>query len=348
MWQLENAATYILYDICRFNNSMIIINSGEILMKAAILYAPHDFRIETQSDGEINESECLIKVHACGVCHSEIHQWDKAIKDLPYPRHIGHEVSGEIIRIGASVRGLSSGQRVAVWTDGKGYADEVIAKPDRIFPIAEGITYEQAMAEPIACATNAVLRTQVQLADTVALVGTGFMGLIILQELRLLGTKQIIAIDVRDEILELASQLGADIILNPLKSDPIEEIKKLTQEKGVDVVFEVGGVQSTLDLAAEICRMEGKLVIFGYHPGSRQIKDLGYWNWMAFDIINAHFRNINTILNGARVGMELLNSRKLNMAPLITNVYPLEKIEEAFNAAKEKPKGFVKSVVVMD
>lgn len=317
-------------------------------MKAAILHGAHDFRIENLSDDQLHDDECLIKVHACGVCHSEIHQWDKKIEDLKYPRHIGHEVSGEIISCGRNVKRFSPGDRVAVWTDGKGYAEKVISKPDRIFPIAQNISYEQAMAEPIACSTNAVIRTNPQLADTVALVGTGFMGLIILQELRLKGLKQIIAIDVRDEILELAKALGADIILNPKNTDPVAEIKKLTDDKGVDVAFEVGGVQSTLDLTAEICRMEGKLVIFGFHPGPRQIKDLGYWNWMAFDIINAHFRNINTILHGARVGMDLLNAGKIIMEPLITNTFTLDKIENAFTAAKDKPKGFVKSVIVMD
>ncbi|MDP4195565.1 MAG: zinc-binding dehydrogenase [Bacteroidota bacterium] len=317
-------------------------------MKAAILYAPHDFRIENVSNGEIDEEECLIRVHACGVCHSEIHQWDQKIIDLNYPRHIGHEVSGEIIKTGKKVKGFNKGDRVAVWTDGKGYAEEVKARTERIFPIAEGIAYEQAMAEPIACSTNAVLRANPSLADTVALVGTGFMGLIILQELRLLGLKKIIAIDIRDEMLKLARALGADITINPQKEDTLAIIKDLTNNKGVDVAFEVGGVQPTLDLTAEICRMEGKLVIFGYHPGPRQIKDLGYWNWMAFNIINAHFRDIAVILNGARVGMELLNAGKIKMERLITNIYPIEKIEEAFKAAKDKPEGFVKSVVVME
>jgi threonine dehydrogenase-like Zn-dependent dehydrogenase len=122
----------------------------------------------------------------------------------------------------------------------------------------------------------------------------------------------------------------------------------LTEGKGVDVSFEIGGVQSTLDLAADILRMEGKLVIFGYHPGERKIKDLGYWNWMAFDIINAHFRNLDTILLGSRIGMKLMNENKINMKPLITHKYKLTEIEEAFKVAKDKPKGFVKSVIVFE
>lgn len=315
-------------------------------MKAAVLYGPHDWRIDELDIPTINEDECLIKIKACGVCHSEQHQWEMKIPGLEYPRYIGHEVAGEITEVGPAVRGFQVGDRVAAWTDGRGYAEAIAVKSDTLSLIANDISFEHALSEPIACTTNAVIRTNVQLNDTIALVGTGFMGLILLQQLRLSGAKKIIAIDVRDEILTLSGELGADIQLNPMKDDIESEIKELTNGKGVDISFEVGGNQSTLDLAAKICRMEGKLVIFGYHPGSRVIKDLGYWNWMAFDIINAHFRDMNTILKGTRIGMDLLNSGKVKMEKLITHKYKLEEIEQAFTAAKEKPKGFVKSVIV--
>lgn len=314
-------------------------------MKAALLYGPHDFRIEDIPEPEINEDECLIKVKACGVCHSELPQWERKLKGLKYPRFIGHEVSGEIIAVGPKVTSFKIGDKVAAWADGKGYAELIAVKEDRLEPVAESVDLALALSEPISCTTNGVQKANIQLADTVALVGTGFMGLILLQEIKLKGTAKIIAIDIRDEMLQLAKQLGADIIINASKIDPVKEIKKLTNDRGVDIAFEVGGVQSTLDTAADITRMEGKIVIFGYHPGPRKIKHLGYWNWMAFDIVNAHFRDLKTILNGARVGMELLNQGKIDMSPLVTHRYKLQDIEKAFLAAKTKPKGFVKSVI---
>ena len=282
------------------------------------------------------------------MCHSEIHQWETKIEGLEYPRYIGHEVAGEIIKVGSDVKDFKIGNRVAAWTDGKGYAEEIGVKVDTLSLIADNIAYEYALSEPIACTTNAVLRTNVQLGDVIALVGTGFMGLIMLQQLKLVGAKNIIAIDVRNEMLQLAEELGADIQLNPLKHNIDKEIKALTNGKGVDVSYEVGGNQATLDLASQICRMEGKLVIFGYHPGSRIIKDLGFWNWMAFDIINAHFRDRNKILHGMRIGMDLLNNGKIKMEKLVTHRYRLDEIEKAFSAAKEKPVGFVKSVIIND
>jgi threonine dehydrogenase-like Zn-dependent dehydrogenase len=317
-------------------------------MRVAVLYGPHDFRIEERPQPEIRDDECLVRVRACGVCHSEIHQWEVKEEGLDYPRYIGHEVAGEVIEVGTKVEGYKRGDRVAVWTDRQGYAEMVAVKTDRLFPIAPEIPFDHALAEPIACATNGVLRANVQLADSVALVGTGFMGLILLQELKLRGPSQIIAIDIREQMLGLAKQLDATVIINPQKENVVQKIKRLTDNRGVDVAFEVGGAQATLDLAAELCRMEGKLVIFGYHPGPRQIKNLGFWNWMAFDIVNAHFRDLNTILRGARIGMALLNTGKIEMAPLITHKYPLDKIEAAFTAAKEKPRGFVKSVIIFN
>ena len=77
------------------------------------------------------------------------------------------------------------------------------------------------------------------------------------------------------------------------------------------------------------------------------IKDLGFWNWMAFDIVNAHFRDITTILRGTQIGMDLLNAGKINLEPLITHTFPLEKINDAFAAARDKESGFVKAVVTM-
>lgn len=317
-------------------------------MRQAVLYGAHDWKIEDVKSPVISDDEVFIKIKACGVCHSEIHQWDVKIDGLDYPRYIGHEVAGEIIETGKNVNDFKPGDRVAAWTDGKGYAEVISIKTNKVFKISDQVSFAEAMAEPIACTTNGVIKSNIQLNDTVALVGCGFMGLILLQQLRLRGAKFIIAIDVREEILELAKELGADFIINPKEKNAIEEIKNLTGGKGIDVSFEVGGNETTLNLAADICRMEGKLVIFGYHPGPRKINDLGYWNWMAFDIINAHFRDLNNILNGTRIGMEMLNQGKIVMKKLITHKYKLDQIEDAFVAAKEKPKGFIKSVIEMN
>lgn len=317
-------------------------------MRSAILYGPHDFRIETLPEPVLAEKEYLVNIKACGVCHSEIHQWESKIPGLEYPRFIGHEVSGEISKIGKDCAKFKIGDRVAAWVEGKGYAEQIAVKEERLFLMKHDLPFEHAILEPVACTTNGVIKANIQLGDTVALIGTGFMGLLILQKVKLLGASKIIAVDVRDEMLVLAKQMGADEVINSNNQDVKKTILKHTGGIGVDVSFEIGGLQATLDIAAEITRMEGKLVIFGYHPGKRVINDLGYWNWMAFDIINAHFRDMSTILKGSAIGMSLLNSKKINMGSLITHKLKLDSINEAFELSRDKPNGFIKSVVVMD
>ncbi len=317
-------------------------------MRSAILYGPHDFRIETLPEPVLAEKEYLVNIKACGVCHSEIHQWESKIPGLEYPRFIGHEVSGEISKIGKDCAKFKIGDRVAAWVEGKGYAEQIAVKEERLFLMKHDLPFEHAILEPVACTTNGVIKANIQLGDTVALIGTGFMGLLILQKVKLLGASKIIAVDVRDEMLVLAKQMGADEVINSNNQDVKKTILQHTGDSGVDVSFEIGGLQATLDIAAEITRMEGKLVIFGYHPGKRVINDLGYWNWMAFDIINAHFRDMSTILKGSAIGMSLLNSKKINMGSLITHKLKLDSINEAFELSRDKPNGFIKSVVVMD
>ncbi len=317
-------------------------------MKSAVLYGARDFRIEDKQTPSIKENECLIKIKACGVCHSEIHQWEHKIEGLEYPRMIGHEVSGVIEKTGSGIKRFKSGDRVAAWVDGKGYAEQIVISEEKLFKMHDDLAFDEAILEPVACTTNGVIKANIQLGDSVALVGTGFMGLILLQQIKLLGVSKIIAIDIRDEMNSLAKELGADEIINPQKENTVEKVFSLTEGKGVDVCFEIGGLQATLDLAPNLIRMEGKLVIFGYHPGERIIRDLGYWNWMAFDIVNAHFRNMDTILKGSRIGMEMLNSKKINMSRLITHRLKLDEINKAFEISKSKPAGFIKSVIVMD
>jgi threonine dehydrogenase-like Zn-dependent dehydrogenase len=122
-------------------------------------------------------------------------------------------------------------------------------------------------------------------------------------------------------------------------------VNELTGERGADVTFEVTGINAGLDLATEVTRMSGKLCIVGYHQGEPRKVDLARWNWMAFEIVNAHFRSIDTIMAGMRAGMRLVEAGILDVATLASNTYPLSAITTAFETATEKPQGFVKAVI---
>jgi threonine dehydrogenase-like Zn-dependent dehydrogenase len=124
-------------------------------------------------------------------------------------------------------------------------------------------------------------------------------------------------------------------------------VKSLTDGRGADVSFEVTGVQEPLTMLGEVTRMSGKTVIVGYHQGEPRQIPLGYWNWMAFQILNAHFREEATVLRGMRIGMRLLTSGQLSLEDLVTHRFELSEIGRAFQTAHDKPKGFLKSTVVI-
>jgi L-iditol 2-dehydrogenase len=109
----------------------------------------------------------------------------------------------------------------------------------------------------------------------------------------------------------------------------------------------VTGAQAPLLMLGDVTRMSGKVVIVGYHQGGRREIPLAQWNWMAFQVLNAHFREETTIMRGMRIGMRLLTSGRLKLDGLVTHRFALPEINKAFEIAHTKPAGFVKSTVAL-
>ena len=108
---------------------------------------------------------------------------------------------------------------------------------------------------------------------------------------------------------------------------------------------EVTGVQGPLLLLGDVTRMSGKVVLVGYHQGGMRQIPLAHWNYQAYEIVNAHFREQSTIMRGMQIGMKLLTHGRLSLDGLVTHRFPLDAIADAFATAEEKPEGFVKSTV---
>ena len=171
------------------------------------------------------------------------------------------------------------------------------------------------------------------------------MGNLVQELVALRGPRHLIVADTRGEALERADALGATETVNVQERSLPEAVAELTGDRGVDVAFEVTGVQPGLDLLAQVTRMSGTVAIVGYHQGAHRTIDLAAWNWMAFRIVNAHFREPSTILHGMERGMRLLVSGRMSLEGLVTHRYPLEEIGAAFQVAIDKPEGFVKATV---
>jgi threonine dehydrogenase-like Zn-dependent dehydrogenase len=272
--------------------------------------------------------------------------WEGKAGGQMYPRYPGHEVSGIVADMGKDVQGLTPGDRVAVWAPGRGFAEYVIVKSKHCFSAGD-LPLDLALAEPLACAVNSVELANISLSDDVVIIGAGFMGNLVQKLVAMQGPRRLIVADTRLDALERARKLGATHVVNPSEESLPEAVKSLTDGQGADVSFEVVGAQAPLHVLGDVTRMSGKLVIVGYHQGEPRQIPLGYWNWMAFQILNAHFREEATILRGMRIGMRLLTSGRLSLEGLVTHRFQLNEINKAFLAAHEKPEGFVKSTVVM-
>jgi len=285
-----------------------------------------------------------VRVAACGVCASELDMFTGLAGHATYPWYPGHEVSGVVEDAGADVVGLGPGSPVAAWVTTRGYAEYVAVKATYCFP-AGLVPLELALGEPLACAVNAANMGSVALGDDVVIIGAGFMGHLLHKLVELRGPRRVIVADTRPDALKRAESFGATRVVDVTQESLVDVVSDLTDGMGADVAFEVTGVQAPLDIVGDITRMSGTVAIVGYHQGPPRSIPLAQWNWKAFRVANAHFRDLSTILSGMRTGMRLLTSGRLSLEGLVTHTFALEDIGTAFQAALDKPEGFVKATV---
>jgi 2-desacetyl-2-hydroxyethyl bacteriochlorophyllide A dehydrogenase len=302
-------------------------------MRVAVLNAPRRLEVVEQPLREPGPGELLLRVASCGVCASELDMWEGR-SDIDYPRFPGHEVSGVVERGGD---GFKPGDPVAAWVTERGFADYVVVRAAHCFHAGD-VPLDLALAEPLACAVNAVELAAPRLGDDVVIIGAGFMGNLVQKLVQLKGPRTVTVVDTRTDALERARRLGATSAVDPREEYDLQ----------ADVAFEVTGVQPALETLGDVTRMGGKVVIVGFHQGGTRELPLGAWNWMAYDILNAHFRDVPTIMRGMRQGMRLLTSGRVTLGDLVTHRFALDEVNEAFAVAVEKPPGFVKATVTME
>ena len=305
---------------------------------------PGAFELVEEPPPVIGRDEVLLRVAACGVCTSELDMWRGLAGHAVYPWYPGHEVSGVVEAVGDDVSSLSQDDAVAAWVTTRGYADFVAVPAEHCFPAGD-VPLHLALGEPLACAVNVVELAEVALGDDVVVIGAGFMGLVVLELVQLRGPRNLIVADTRAEALERARKMGASHVVDVSRESLPDVVRDLTGDIGADVTFEMTGVQDALTAAGEVTRMSGTVVIGGYHQGEPRQIPLAEWNWMAFRIANGHFRDVGTILRGMRRGMRLLTSGRISLDGLVTHRFELERIDDAFRTAVERPDGFVKATV---
>ena len=264
-------------------------------MKALVLEEYSKLVYREVPEPQTGDDEVLIEVKACGICGSDVHGMDGSSGRRQPPIIMGHEASGVITEVGSGVTGWKEGERVtfdstvycgSCWHCFRGEINlcdnrrvlgvscddyrrhgafaEYVAVPSHIlYRLPEEVGFPQAaMVEALSIAVHAANRTPVKLNDSVLVVGSGNIGLLVIQVFKAFGCNPVIAADIDDGKLEWAKSVGADIVINSGTTDLGQEVRKYT-DRGVDIAVEAVGVTAAIQSAVDAVRKGGALTLVG-------------------------------------------------------------------------------------
>ncbi|HVV00590.1 MAG TPA: zinc-binding dehydrogenase [Verrucomicrobiae bacterium] len=317
-------------------------------MQAAVVTAPNRMRIEVVPWPEPKPGEVCVRIEGCGVCGSNLAPWEgRPWFKYPFaPGELGHEGWGRVEAVGDGVSKIREGERVALLSY-RAYAEYDVAPESAVVRLPETLDGKAFPGEALGCALNVFRRCDVKRGDTVAVVGVGFLGAVLASLCARAGAS-VIAISRRSFALETARRLGAAHLL-PMRDQQqiIHQTKEITGGNGCDRVIEAVGLQQPLDLAGELTRERGRLIIAGYHQdGARQV-NMQLWNWRGLDVVNAHEREPGVCRQGVEAAVEAVASGQVELEPLLTHSFALDHLSDALNAMRDRPDKFLKAIVRM-
>lgn len=279
-------------------------------MQAARYYGTGDIRVEAVDPRSPGPGEVRIAVEACGICGSDLHKYVAGPGSMPseaphpvtgetLPLVMGHELGGTVAEVGDGVD-VPVGTAVAVnpiiWCGtcryclageyhrcadrgfvglhgrGGGFAEELVVRAEQVVPVPEAVPTElAALVEPYTVGLHAVRRSALSAGDSVAVFGTGPIGLTVVQAARAAGAGDIYVSEPRDARRERAGTAGADVTIDPAETDPVERIRDGTAG-GADVVFEVAGIAPTVNAALESAKSGGNVTIVSLFEEAIQVQ----------------------------------------------------------------------------
>jgi L-iditol 2-dehydrogenase len=341
-------------------------------MKALVLEEYNRFTYEEVPDPQPGPGEVMVQVKACGICGSDIHGMDGSTGRRIPPSIMGHEASGIVHAFGSGVTGWQVGDRVTFdstiscgqcyfcrrglinlcdnrrvmgvscteYRQDGAFAEYVILPQHILYRLPEALPFEEAaMVEPLSVAFHAVNRVPLSINDSAVVVGAGMVGLLVIQALRLAGCGQVIAVDVDQDRLDLACQLGADVGLRSDQLDIPAKVAQLTSGRGADVGFEVVGISPTVKTALASLRKGGSLGLVGNLSAS-----------VEFPLQSAVTRQITLFSSCASAGeypacLDMLARKSVDVRPLISAVSPLSEGNAWFQRLYHHETGLMKVIL---
>ena len=341
-------------------------------MKAAVLHAVNDLRIEDIATPMPGPGEVLVRVKSCGICGSDVPRvFSKGT--YRFPTVVGHEFAGTV----ASACDLAIGTPVTVFpllwcgkcsecergayarcmdygylgsrSDG-GFAEYVVAPRCNLLALPDGVSLEEgAMTEPAAVALHAVKRSGLQAGESVAVLGAGPIGLLVAQWARALGAARVVVCDIAAANLQLARELGFTLTVDVKAGDPVARITRLTGGRGADVTIEAAGVPATLTAAIDAAAPAGRVVMLGNPSGDvtlpaklisqimrRELVLLGTWN-SSFSAAG--------LPDDWRTVLAAVASGTIRLKPLITHRFALDQAAAGMAVMRDR-NTFVAKVLI--
>ena len=337
-------------------------------MTAAVLHGKEDLRIEEVDIPQIGLNDVLVKVKACCICGTDPHIYERRFPS-PLPLILGHEFSGEVVEVGEDVDFVKVGDRVTadinmgcgvchfcrigqklhctsikqlgVHVNGA-FAEYVSVPVSNVYKLPDGVSWiEAAYTEPLACAISGIDRTNIQYGDTVVVIGAGPMGLVHTLLAKLKGAGTVIVTELNPERAQIAKNLGADYVLNPKEVDAAEEIKKITDGIGADVVIEAVGSAVTYTQAFDFVRKAGTILVYGAAPADATITIRPFDLYSReLKIVSSYAGTYDTFVKA----ISLISKKIIDPMKIISTVIPFSEVNQGIENA-EHNKSIIKTAV---
>jgi L-iditol 2-dehydrogenase len=322
-------------------------------MKTAYLEAVKHIVIKDVDKPSYGPYDALIRVHVSGICGSDVHTYRGHHPFRKPPVVLGHEVAGEVVSIGSQVTRVKVGDRVALepliacgtctWCvrgvpnlcphkrvpgvgwDGT-FSEYIVAPEGVLHGLGAGIGYDEgALMEPTAVAYRAFRLGEIGFGTSVAVLGAGAIGCLAARLCQVAGADPLLVTDIKDYNLAFISSLGSCQPVNPLREDVLAVGKQVTAGEGFDVVIVTSGTRDSLSEAIHLCRAQGVVVVVSISPGDTPID--------ANALLTKEVRIQGTITytkQDFREAVALVNSRKFDVRPFVTQHIALDEVPDAF------------------
>ena len=336
-------------------------------MRAAKLISAGKIEIEETEKPVIRHpGEVLVEVKAVGICGTDLHIFRGERDDVELPRVMGHELSGIVRETGTQVTRVKTGDRVVldpvfacgecktcksghvnvcssvkcygVQMDG-GFQDYIVVEESHLYPFGEGVSFESAaLAEPFSIAANIVARTGVIPEDKVVVIGSGTIGLCIIQAIKGIGAAVLVS-DVVESKLSRAKEAGADDTVNS-RTHSLEDAVERFAPGGADVVIDAVGIAALTEQMPDLAAPAGRLAVIGFDGAPAGIPPV--------KITKKELTIVGSRMNCRRFPkvMEWLREGKINEDLMISRKYPVEEIQKAFEETLADGQDTVKTLIL--